>query len=84
MLQSSGHAVYTASISPRLPYVLLRSLHPHHLRRGDISEAVKAVGPGWSDELSRWTNPKIRRDRRKMCANQLLIFSRWCQVMLRL
>ena len=87
MLHEFGHSVYSSiNIPEKLPYVLrMRVAHPDHRRRGhDVREAVQA--PGLAREDGRQGRRSARRSTRpaaKMLRYQLLIFSRWCQVMLR-
>jgi peptidyl-dipeptidase A len=86
MLHELGHAVYSSkNIPPSLPYTLRTEAHIL------TTEGVAMMFERWSKSRA-WlekmgmsvANPReFDETAAKMLRNQLLIFSRWCQVMLR-
>jgi peptidyl-dipeptidase A len=86
MMHELGHSVYSSkNIPPSVPYVLRCESHPLTTegiammfeRFIDNPDWLKAMGVGVPEpEKFRAAAGKVRR-------NQLLIFSRWCQVMFR-
>ncbi len=87
LLHEFGHSVYSSINIPAQAAVCAaaRIAHPDHRGRGDdVREAVEAAGLAGED--GRQGGAIRRRSTRpaaKMLRYQLLIFSRWCQVMLR-
>jgi peptidyl-dipeptidase A len=81
-----GHATYTCiNMPPELPYVLRDAAHP--LTTEGIAEMFErfVVSAEWLQALGvEVPDPKkFDEAQSKMRRNRLLIFSRWCQVMLR-
>jgi peptidyl-dipeptidase A len=81
-----GHAVYTSrNMPPELPYVLRDAAHP--LTTEGIAEMMErfVVNSEWLEALGvKVPDPKkFDEVHAKLRRNRLLIFSRWCQVMLR-
>ena len=88
MLHELGHAVYSSKNIPqtRALRAARRGAHPDHRRRGDDVRAVLASSGRLAGEDGRRRSPTPQafdEAGAKMRRNQLLIFSRWCQVMLR-
>lgn len=89
MLHELGHAVYSSKNIPRsVPYLLRDAAHIlttegiammfGRLAKSGIWQAQMGVGPQDAAERK-----KLSEDGARVLRNQLLIFSRWCQVMLR-
>jgi peptidyl-dipeptidase A len=81
-----GHAAYTCiNMPPELPYVLRDAAHP--LTTEGIAEMFErfVVSAEWLDAMGvEVPNPKqFNAEQGRLRRNRLLIFSRWCQVMLR-
>ena len=80
-----GHSVYEKNLPRSVPYVLRVESHPLTTeglammfeRMADDAAWLRAMGVEVPDAES---SP---RKKRKLSRNKLLIFSRWCQVMLR-
>ena len=88
MLHELGHSVYSSkNIPAALPYVL--RTEAHILTTEGVAMMFERFSQGAPTGSRRWASgcadPQgVRRGRaRRCCANRLLIFSRWCQVMLR-
>ncbi len=86
MLHEFGHAVYSSiNIPETLPYVL-RS-ESHILTTEGVAMMFEKMSKqrAWLEKMGvKVDDPKaFDETARKMIRNQLLIFSRWCQVMLR-
>ena len=87
MLHEFGHSVYSSKNIPREPALrpAERVAHPDHRRRGhDVRAALARTPPGCEDGRRSVDDPKAFDETgAKTLRYQLLIFSRWCQVMLR-
>jgi peptidyl-dipeptidase A len=86
MLHELGHSVYSSKNIPRsLPY-LLRS-EAHILTTEGVAMMFERLSKqrAWLEKMAQTVDDPKRFDETaaKMQRNQLLIFSRWCQVMLR-
>ncbi|MCS6977241.1 MAG: M2 family metallopeptidase [Gemmatales bacterium] len=86
MLHELGHAVYTSKNIPQtVPYVL--RTESHILTTEGIAMLFEQFSKSadWLQQMGvKVENPEsFDRTGRQMRRNQLLIFSRWCQVMLR-
>jgi len=86
MLHELGHAVYSSkNIPPSVPYVL--RTEAHILTTEGIAMLFEkfSKSASWLQEMGVAVPDPQAFDRtgRQMRRNQLLIFSRWCQVMLR-
>ncbi len=86
MLHELGHAVYSSKNIPRsVPYALRTDAHAlctegvamMYERFADQAEWLTAMGASVPDP------ERFNQTARKLRRNQLLIFSRWCQVMFR-
>lgn len=86
MLHELGHAVYSSKNIPRqLPYAVRTDAHPlctegvamMYERFCDQAEWLAAMGVAVPEPQ------RFNETARKLRRNQLLIFSRWCQVMFR-
>lgn len=86
MLHELGHAVYSSkNIPPSVPYVL--RTEAHILTTEGIAMLFEqfSKSAAWLQQMGVKVDDPDAFDRtgRQMRRNQLLIFSRWCQVMLR-
>jgi peptidyl-dipeptidase A len=86
MLHELGHSVYSSKNIPRsLPYVV--RLEAHILTTEGVAMMFERLSKhrAWLEKMGiAVENPKVfDQTAAKMLRNQLLIFSRWCQVMLR-
>ncbi|MBI3408262.1 MAG: M2 family metallopeptidase [Planctomycetes bacterium] len=86
MLHEFGHSVYSSiNIPEKLPYVL-RS-ESHILTTEGVAMMFEKMSKrrGWLEKMHVTVDDAAKFDgsARKMSRNQLLVFSRWCQVMLR-
>ncbi|HLJ94941.1 MAG TPA: M2 family metallopeptidase [Gemmataceae bacterium] len=86
MLHELGHSVYSSKNIPRsLPYVL--RAEAHILTTEGVAMMFERLSKqrAWLEKLGQTVDqPKLFDETAaKMQRNQLLIFSRWCQVMLR-
>src|SRR5204863_5257841 len=86
MLHELGHSVYSSKNIPRsLPYLL--RMEAHILTTEGIAMMFERFSKqrGWIEKMGLKVSDPVAFDEtaRKMQRNQLLIFSRWCQVMLR-
>lgn len=86
MLHEFGHSVYSSiNIPDKLPYVL-RS-ESHILTTEGVAMMFEKMSKrrGWLEKMNVAVDDgaKVDETARKMSRNQLLVFSRWCQVMLR-
>jgi len=85
MLHELGHAVYSENISRKLPYVLRTEAHPLTTEGVAMMFGRLADDAGWLEAMG-VKLPDAERFRaaaEKRRRNALLIFSRWCQVMVR-
>jgi peptidyl-dipeptidase A len=86
MLHELGHSVYSSKNIPKaLPYVLRREAHILTTEGVAMQFERFSKSRPWLEQMSvKVDNPKAFDDAAtKTQRNQLLIFSRWCQVMLR-
>jgi peptidyl-dipeptidase A len=86
MLHELGHAVYSSKNIPRsLPYVLRTEAHILTTEGVAMMFERFSKNAAWLDKMGvKVDDPKEFDDSaRRMRRNRLLIFSRWCQVMLR-
>jgi peptidyl-dipeptidase A len=86
MVHELGHGVYSSKNIPRsLPYALRCESHPLTTEGVAIMYERFVDNPDWLKAMgvSVPEPEKFRAAARKMRRNQLLIFSRWCQVMFR-
>ena len=86
MLHELGHAVYSSKNIPQaLPYVLRAEAHILTTEGVAMQFERFSKSRAWLEKMGvKVENPKAFDDAaRKVQRNQLLIFSRWCQVMLR-
>jgi peptidyl-dipeptidase A len=86
MLHELGHAVYSSkNIPARLPYVLRSESHILTTEGVAMLFEKFSKSRAWIQKMGlRLDNPReFETAARKINQNQLLIFSRWCQVMLR-
>jgi peptidyl-dipeptidase A len=89
MLHELGHAVYSSkNIPPSVPYVLRGASHILTTEGVAMQMGRLAKNGAWQEAMG--IAPKDAAERKKLSdagalvlRNQLLIFSRWCQVMLR-
>jgi peptidyl-dipeptidase A len=86
LLHELGHSVYSSKNIPRsLPYVL--RMEAHILTTEGVAMMFERLSKqrAWLEKMGvAVENPKVFDETAvKMLRNQLLIFSRWCQVMLR-
>ncbi len=89
MLHELGHAVYSSkNIPPKVPYVLRGA--SHILTTEGLAMQMGRLGKNgaWQEQMGIAPKDAAERQRlsnagAKVLRNQLLIFSRWCQVMLR-
>ncbi len=86
MLHEFGHSVYSSiNIPAKLPYVL--RTESHILTTEGVAMMFEKLSKrrGWVEKMGlKVENPaEFDATASKMMANRLLIFSRWCQVMLR-
>jgi peptidyl-dipeptidase A len=86
MLHELGHSVYSSkNIPPALPYLL--RLESHILTTEGVAMMFERLSKrrAWLEEMGlRVADPQaFDETAARMQRNQLLIFSRWCQVMLR-
>jgi peptidyl-dipeptidase A len=86
MLHEFGHSVYSSiNIPARLPYVL--RTEAHILTTEGVAMMFEKMSKRrlWLDKMGVKVDDPVAFDEAatKMQRNQLLIFSRWCQVMLR-
>jgi peptidyl-dipeptidase A len=89
MLHELGHAVYSSkNIPPSVPYVLRGASHILTTEGVAMQMGRLAKNGAWQEAMG--IAPKDAAERKKLSEagalvlrNQLLIFSRWCQVMLR-
>jgi peptidyl-dipeptidase A len=86
MLHELGHSVYSSKNIPRSVPYLLRG-EAHILTTEGVAMMFERLSKqrAWLEKMGRTVDqPKVFDDTAaKMQRNQLLIFSRWCQVMLR-
>ncbi len=89
MLHELGHAVYSSKNMPRSVPFLLRDAS-HILTTEGIAMMFGRLSKNGRWQKQMGVAPKEKAERKKLAAdaarvlrNQLLIFSRWCQVMLR-
>jgi peptidyl-dipeptidase A len=86
MLHELGHAVYSSkNIPPALPYVLRSEAHILTTEGVAMQFEKFSKQSAWLKSMGVKLDDPAAFDAvaRKMQRNQLLIFSRWCQVMLR-
>ena len=86
MLHELGHAVYSSKNIPQaLPYVLRAEAHILTTEGVAMQFERFSKSRAWLEKMGvKVENPNAFDDAaRKVQRNQLLIFSRWCQVMLR-
>jgi peptidyl-dipeptidase A len=86
MLHELGHSVYSSKNIPKsLPYVLRREAHILTTEGVAMQFERFSKSRPWLEQMGvKVDNPKAFDDAAtKTQRNQLLIFSRWCQVMLR-
>ena len=87
MLHELGHSVYSSKNIPRKRAVRAARRRPHlddRRHRHDVREVQQGCRLAGRDGRARWTTPRRSTPRaHRMLRNHLLIFSRWCQVMLR-
>jgi peptidyl-dipeptidase A len=86
MLHELGHAVYSSKNIPRsVPYVLRTEAHTLTTEGVAMMFERAAKSADWLQKMGvTLPDPKgFNEAGSKMLRNQLLIFSRWCQVMLR-
>lgn len=89
MLHELGHAVYSSkNIPPTVPYVLRGA--SHILTTEGVAMMMGRLGKNGEWQVQMGIAPTDAAERKKLSdagakvlRNQLLIFSRWCQVMLR-
>ena len=84
---NSGHSVYSSKNIPRsVPYVLRTEAHILTTEGVAMMFERLSKSADWLQKMGVQRGRPARRSTRpapKMLRNQLLIFSRWCQVMLR-
>jgi len=85
MLHELGHAVYSKYVPPSVPYVLRDASHPLTTEGVAMMFEANAGNPEWLRAMGvEIREPeKLFRELREMRRAKLLIFARWCQVMLR-
>jgi peptidyl-dipeptidase A len=86
MLHELGHAVYSSkNIPQRVPYVLRSEAHILTTEGVAMMFEKFSKNADWLERMGvKVADPQAFNETgRKMRRNQLLIFSRWCQVMLR-
>jgi peptidyl-dipeptidase A len=86
MLHEFGHSVYSSiNIPPKLPYVLRTEAHILTTEGVAMMFEKMSKRRGWVEAMGlKVDNPaEFDATAAKMMRNRLLIFSRWCQVMLR-
>lgn len=89
MLHELGHAVYSSkNIPPSVPYVLRGASHILTTEGIAMMMGRLAKNGTWQEQMGVAPKDSVERKRLadagvKVLRNQLLIFSRWCQVMLR-
>jgi peptidyl-dipeptidase A len=85
MLHELGHAVYSENISRKLPYALRTEAHPLTTEGVAMMFGRLADDAGWLEAMGvKLPDPeRFRAAAQKRRRNGLLIFSRWCQVMVR-
>jgi peptidyl-dipeptidase A len=86
MLHELGHSVYSSiNIPPSLPYLL--RMESHILTTEGVAMMFERLSKhrAWLEKMGlKVDNPEqFDETAAKMLRNQLLVFSRWCQVMLR-
>jgi len=85
MLHECGHAAYSKSIPRSVPYVL--RVESHALTTEGVAMMFErlAGNPLWLEAMGAKVPDaeKFARASRKLQRNELLIFSRWCQVVFR-
>jgi len=86
MLHEFGHSVYSSiNIPPKLPYVL--RMEAHVLTTEGVAMMFEKMSKrrAWLEKMGLKVDDAAAFDATatKMMRNRLLIFSRWCQVMLR-
>ncbi len=89
MLHELGHAVYSSkNIPPTVPYTLRGASHILTTEGVAMMMGRLAKNGAWQEQMGIAPQDPAERKRladagAKVLRNQLLIFSRWCQVMLR-
>ena len=86
MLHEFGHSVYTSiNIPAKLPYVLRAESHILTTEGVAMMFEKLAKRRAWLEKMNVSLDDPVAFDETgaKMIRNQLLVFSRWCQVMLR-
>ncbi len=84
MLHELGHSVYEKNLPRGVPYVL--RVESHALTTEGIAMMFERMAddPAWLRAMGiQVPGGNFAAEKRKLSRNKLLIFSRWCQVMLR-